>query len=105
MFNDDPQQSNRARNWFAINWNLFALRLKHKLAHEADFSLQLFDLNASRKTVGFRPNRVELADQPGTERDLIVGDFVNWGAEARFLKQYKIRENTSAFLIGAKYYQ
>ncbi len=105
MFDENPQQSNRARNWFAVNWNLFALRLKHKFSNDADFSLQLFGLDASRKTVGFRPNRVELADQPGTERDLIVGDFVNWGAEARYLKRYKIKNNTSAFLIGAKYYQ
>lgn len=105
MFNENPQQSNRTRNWFAVNWNLFALRLKHKFTKDADFSLQLFGLDASRKTVGFRPNRVELADQPGTERDLIIGDFINWGAEARYLQRYKIKDNTSAFLIGAKYYQ
>jgi Fe(3+) dicitrate transport protein len=105
MFEENPTQSNRARNWFAVNWNLFALRLKHKFTNDADFSLQLFGLDATRETVGFRPNRVEIADQPGTERDLIVGDFVNWGAEARYLKRYKIKNSTSAFLIGAKYYQ
>ena len=105
MFNEDPAQSNRARNWFAVNWNLFALRLKHKFDNNADFSLQLFGLDASRKAIGFRSNRVSNPDIEGTVRDLIVGDFVNWGAEARYLKQYKIKENTSAFLIGAKYYQ
>lgn len=105
MFNQDPTQSNRTRNWFAVDWNLFALRLKHHFDHGADFSLQLFGLDASRKTVGFRPNRVDLADTPGTVRDLIVGDFVNWGAEARYLKKYTIGSNSNAFLIGAKYYQ
>ncbi|RZJ53308.1 MAG: TonB-dependent receptor [Flavobacterium sp.] len=105
MFNEDPTQSNRARNWFAVDWNLFALRLKHHFDHGADFSLQLFGLDASRKTVGFRPNRVDNADIPGTVRDLIVGDFVNWGAEARYLKKYTIGSNSNAFLIGAKYYQ
>jgi len=105
MFNENPTQSNRARNWFAVNWNLFALRLEHKFKNNADFSLQLFGLDASRKTVGYRSNRVSSADAEGTVRDLIVGDFVNWGAEARYLKRYYIGENSSAFLIGAKYYQ
>lgn len=105
MFNDNPTQSNRTRNWFAVNWNLFALRLKHKFNATADFSLQLFGLDASRKAVGYRSNRVSNPDVLRTERDLIAGKFVNWGAEARFLKRYKIKNNTSAFLIGAKYYQ
>ncbi|OXA99132.1 TonB-dependent receptor [Flavobacterium oncorhynchi] len=105
MFLGDPTQSNRSRNWFAVNWNLFTLRFKHKFKNNADFSLQLFGLDASRKAVGFRSNRVSNPDIEETVRDLIVGDFLNWGAEARYLKQYKINNNTSALLIGAKYYQ
>ncbi|WP_319802300.1 TonB-dependent receptor domain-containing protein [Flavobacterium sp. N1736] len=105
MFDEDPTQSNRTRNWFAVNWNLFALRFKHHFEHDADFSLQLFGLDANRKTVGFRDNRVDRPDDLTLPRDLIVGDFINWGAEARYLKKYNIRDNSSAFLIGAKYYQ
>ena len=105
MFKENPLQSNRTRNWFAVNWNLFALRFKHKFDNNADFSLQLFGLDASRKAVGFRKNRVTDIDEVGLERDLIIGEFTNWGTEARFLKRYKINENSSAFLIGAKYYQ
>lgn len=101
MFYENPNQSNRSRNWFDVNWNLFALRLKHKFTEKADFSLQLFGLDASRKALGFRSNRVSSADVDGTVRDLILGDFVNWGAEARYLQRY----NSNAFLIGAKYYQ
>jgi Fe(3+) dicitrate transport protein len=105
MFHEDPTQSNRNRNWFAVNWNLFALRLKHKFSEDADFSLQLFGLNADRKTVGFRSNRVSDIDTQSNARDLVSGDFVNWGAEARYLQKYTIKGNGSAFLIGAKYYQ
>ena len=105
MFNENPLQSNRTRNWFAVNWNLYALRLKHKFTPTADFSLQLFGLDASRKAVGFRSNRVAQNDVLGSERDLIIGEFKNWGAEARFLKRYKINNNNNAFLIGGKYYQ
>ena len=104
QFNENPRQSNRTRNWFAVDWNLFALRLKHKFDEDADFSLQLFGLNASRKALGFRDNRITTPDPMGV-RDLIVGDFVNWGAEARYLKRYFIGQHKSAFLIGTKYYQ
>lgn len=104
MFNENPLQSNRTRNWFAVNWNLFALRFKHKVTNNADFSLQLFGLDAYRKAVGFRTNRVAQEDKLGTERDLILGEFKNWGAEARYLKRYKFKENTNAFLLGFKYY-
>ncbi|MFT3793963.1 TonB-dependent receptor domain-containing protein [Flavobacterium sp.] len=105
MFYDDPLQSNRTRNWFAVDWNLFALRLDHSFTPNAEFSLQLFGLDANRKTVGFRQNRASTGDILGTERDLIVGDFVNWGAEARYLQRYNLMGNKSTFLIGAKYYQ
>ena len=105
MFYEDQNQSNRSRNWFAVNWNLFALRLKHKVSENADFSLQLFGLDASRKAIGYRSNRVSNSDTEGTVRDLIIGDFVNWGAEARFLQKHNFLGTNNAFLIGAKYYQ
>jgi Fe(3+) dicitrate transport protein len=105
MFNENPLQSNRDRNWFAVNWNLYALRLKHKLSDRADFSLQLFGLDASRKAVGYRSNRVSNPDIDGTVRDLIIGNFVNWGAEARILKRHDFLGTNNALLLGAKYYQ
>ncbi len=105
MFNQDPLQSNRTRNWFGVDWNLFALRLKHKVSDNGGFSLQLFVLDASRKAVGYRSNRVSNPDIEGTVRDLVIGDFVNWGAEARYLQKHNFLGNNNALLIGAKYYQ
>ncbi|WP_309597380.1 hypothetical protein [Flavobacterium davisii] len=105
MFASNPFQSNRSRNWFSVNWNLFALRLKHKFNNDADFSLQLFGLDAYRKALGYRSNRVSNPDVPNTERDLIIGEFINWGAEARYLNKYTLWNKRNAFLIGAKYYQ
>jgi Fe(3+) dicitrate transport protein len=53
---------------------LICLKLEHKFTNDADFSLQLFGLNANRKSVGYRSNRVSNPDTEGTV-DLIVGDF------------------------------
>ena len=105
MFLEDPSQSNRERNWFAVDWNLLALKLKHQFSEQTMFTLNLFGLDASRESVGFRTNRVSQPDEPGTVRDLISGDFVNWGAELRMLHKYTLKDKENALLLGAKYYQ
>ncbi len=120
QFLEDPQQSNRTRNWFAVNWNLYALKLEHQFTEKTDFSLNLFGLRANRKALGFvvnytdpfsEPNPfldVDEVDENGNfihERDLLVGEFRNWGAEARLLSHYDINERESVFLIGAKVYE
>ncbi|MDT0608237.1 TonB-dependent receptor domain-containing protein [Croceitalea rosinachiae] len=104
QFDEDPTFSNRERNWFDIDWNLAALRLDHRFSNKTDFSLNLFALDASRKALGFRQNRVDIIDD-GNERELLVDDFQNWGAEARLLSRYQIGGKDAVFLIGSKYYQ
>lgn len=103
MFKTDPRQSNRERNWFKVNWNLFALHFDHKFNLKNEFNLRLFGLDASRYSVGFRPNRVATIDD-NSARDLIKGDFENWGAEARYLKRYSIKKIPSVLLVGTRYY-
>ena len=104
MFYEDPYQSNRSRNWFDVDWNLFALKFKHRISSSTDFSINLFGLYAERKTVGFRANRVSQTDEPGNVRDLIKGTFANWGTEARLLHRYNFFGRENAFVVGTKYY-
>ena len=105
QFYRDPGFSNRERNWFDVNWNLFALKLEHEISDRTDFSLNVFGLNATRKALGFRQNRVALADDPEEPRELLVDDFANWGAEARVLTRYDLFAEESVLLLGTKYYQ
>lgn len=104
MFYQDPYQSNRSRNWFDVDWNLFALKYKHRINESTDLSVNVFGLYAERKTVGFRVNRVSQNDEPGNPRDLIKGTFANWGAEARLLHRYNFFGRENAFVVGTKYY-
>lgn len=104
QFNEDALQSNRERNWFKVNWLLYNLKLSHKFSEKTNFTFNAFGLNASRDALGFRTNRVDQID-PNTERDLIKGDFKNFGAEARLLSQYKIFGKEATFLIGSKFYK
>lgn len=105
QFYRDPTVSNRTRNWFEVNWNLASVKLQHRFSYKTKMSITAFGLNASRKSVGFRTNRVSQEDDLDAPRDLILGDFKNIGAEIRFLNRYKIGEMNSVFLIGTKYYQ
>lgn len=103
MFTTDPRQTNRERNWFKVNWNLWAIHFDHKFNPTNEFNLRLFGLSAYRYSLGFRPNRVASIDD-NSERDLIKGNFLNWGAEARYLKRYFVKEKLSVFLAGSRYY-
>ncbi len=104
MFVQDPYQSNRARNWFEVNWLLYNLKFAHEFSENINFTFNFFGLNASRDALGFRTNRVNQVD-PGSERDLIKGDFNNFGFESRLLSKYKLGSKNATFLIGSKFYK
>ena len=104
MFDENPFQSNRSRNWFSIDWLLYNLKFSHKFSSKTNFTINAFGLNATRNALGFRTNRVDQVDSLD-ERDLIKGDFNNYGFEARILHQYQISNKKSNLLIGSKFYK
>src|SRR6056297_68919 len=104
QFYSDPFFSNRKRNWFEVDWRIASLRLEHQFSYRSQLSAQVYGLDASRKSVGFRTNRVSQQDEPDEPRDLIRGNFNNWGAEVRFLNRYTLGDRNAVFLIGSKYY-
>ena len=104
MFNSNPFQSNRARNWFQVDWLLYNFKWLHKFSNKTNFSFNLFGLDASRKAVGFRERRVDLADNGGP-RELLIGNFNNYGFEARFLTKYTFFGKKATYLVGTKFYK
>ncbi|MBX9852374.1 MAG: TonB-dependent receptor [Cytophagaceae bacterium] len=102
MFDQDPRQSLRERNWFKVNWNLMAVYADYKITDDLKFNTRFFGLMASRSALGLLivPNRAD----PLSARDLWVDEYRNWGNEARLLYTYNFRKNASAFLIGFRYY-
>ncbi|MDB2606756.1 TonB-dependent receptor [Zobellia sp.] len=105
QFYQDPTFSNRERNWFEVDWRLYSLRLDHAFSDKTDFSLNVFGLNASRRALGFRTNRVSQEDVVTEPRELLVDDFNNWGAEARVVTRYNLGGKESALLLGSKIYK
>lgn len=118
QFYENPLFSNRERNWFRVQWRLYALKYRQRLSKTANFSLNVFGLGASRDALGFRGNPALLNQNPITApdekgasgdyrnpRDYIRNTFENWGAEARYLQRWQSWEAKQVFLLGAKYYQ
>ncbi|OIQ19286.1 MAG: TonB-dependent receptor [Flavobacterium sp. MedPE-SWcel] len=104
MFDNDPFQSNRERNWFQVDWLLFNLKFAHKFSEQTNFTFNAFGLKASRYALGFRTNRVDQVDSM-EERDLIKGDFNNFGFESRVLHKYEVFGKKAVGLLGAKFYK
>ncbi len=104
QFDENPYQSNRARNWFQVDWLLYNLKLSHSFSENTNFTFNAFGLDANRVALGFRDRRTDVSD-PGNARDLISSDFNNYGFETRLLTKYKIADKKAVFLVGAKFYK
>ncbi len=105
QFLQDARQSNRERNWFAVDWNLFNANADWKLNARSNINLIAFGLVASRQSLGFRPNDVTRSDSEANSRDLINGDFRNYGLEARYLNRYQVAGKDAVVLLGTRYYR
>lgn len=102
-FAEDAFQSKRTRNWFEVDWNMYAVLLNKQWDNGMKLNARLFALDAGRRSVGdlSRPNRPD----PSRERDLISGEFNNYGAEVRLLQNYKLKGMPSTFLVGTRLYR
>lgn len=104
LFEQDPRQSIRDRNWFQVHWNLLAITAQYNITPNTHLNVRAFGLLAKREALGYlgQINRTD----PLAERDLISGDFKNFGTEARLLKRYSLVSHLpSTLVVGGRYYQ
>ncbi len=102
-FLKNPQQSVRARNWFAVNWNLFSLNLDYKINTNTQLNWRNFVLIASRKAIGSQ-EKINVIDLPGN-RVYQNDDYLNFGSELRLLHRYKLANQKMAFVVGQRIYK
>lgn len=102
-FRQDARQSKRERNWFGINWNLFALHLDYAFNKRTQLNWRTFGLLASRQALGnLRPiNRPDY----GEARDLIKGGYQNIGSELRLKHRYQAFQLPATLLLGGRLYR
>lgn len=110
LFEADPSQSFRRRNWFSTPWNVLALTVDYEFNEDMRMSMKAFSTIAERNSVGFmRP--IIVADTFNTtinsfnprqvDRDL----YFNYGAELRFLKSYNLLNQKSTIAAGVRAYR
>lgn len=102
LFNEDAQQSIRDRNWFRVRWNLFALTFDYNISDKTKLNIRNFGLIAERSALGFL-GVITRAD-PLEERNLIQGEYENYGSEARLITRYYVGKIYTTALYGARYY-
>ena len=103
QFEQDARQSFRTRNWFAVDWNLACLAIDHKLGDNTKLNSRFFGLSASRQALGnLAPaNYVDF----GQNRDLIEGQFRNYGNETRLLHRYLLFGRAHHLATGFRLYR
>jgi Fe(3+) dicitrate transport protein len=103
LFESDPIQSLRNRNWFTIDWNLAALNLSYEFNENTMLKIQNSGLISNRKSVGILSS-VNVADL-NQERTLIDGEFGYYVNETRLIHNYNLGDQRHTFLFGARFYQ
>lgn len=103
LFEESPEVSLRARNWFRVDWNLAAATLDYEMSSRTRFNARVFGLSASRQSLG-NLERITVADLGG-KRTLIDGQFRNIGSEVRLLHRYPTGNRMATALVGLRFYQ
>ncbi|WP_306643929.1 TonB-dependent receptor plug domain-containing protein [Sanyastnella coralliicola] len=101
-FEEDPSQVLRERNWFNVEWNLAAVIWEQKLGQNLQLQVRPFWLRAHRLALGHL-GRINRAD-PGGNRDLIEGNFHNWGVESRLRFDWSLGDLPSTLVTGVRYF-
>lgn len=103
IFNKDPFEVLRKRNWFTVNWNLGAAYMDFYVNENIKLNTRFFGLLSDRSNVGYlgQINRPDL----GQPREVLAGEFKNGGNETRLLINYKILKSHQTFLVGTRMYK
>lgn len=102
QFESNPQQSNRERNWFQVNWNLLGLKANYAFSSKTLLNTRFFGLKAGRDAIG-NLERIDRLDFGGN-RNLLKDDYRNWGNETRLIHRYSFLGDISVFLAGTRLY-
>jgi len=103
LFDKDPRQSVRTRNWFSVKWNLLAVSGTYKFSSSFKLNIRTFGLRAERQSLGIL-DRINVTDF-GQNRLLIDGKFRNLGGEIRLHKKYTLKKNNNDVVAGVRIYQ
>lgn len=98
MYQLDARTSVRERNWFKVNWNIPSVKMEYNISERSRISLVTYMLLASRKSIE-NTKPVNIIADTGY-RDIRTDRYQNFGAELRYLTEYKLAPKLSGVLAG-----
>jgi Fe(3+) dicitrate transport protein len=110
QFQDNAQQSFRARNWMSIPWNMMNVQLDVKASEKFQLEIKTFGLLATRSSVGFL-DPITTADvilsttNDYAVRRLDADKYQNIGMELRGKYVFHLFGNEQTLAFGARAYQ
>jgi len=110
QFQDNAQQSLRARNWMSIPWNLMNVQLDINASEKFQLEIKTFGLLATRSSVGFL-DPINTADvilsttNDYAARRLDADKYQNIGTELRGKYVFDLFGNKQTLAFGARAYQ
>ncbi len=104
QFLENPKQSNRTRNWFKVNWNLYQVHADIKLGARTRLNAMVFGVYAGRDALGTL-DRIDRKEDTTQNRNLLSDTYNNYATEIRVLQRYTFLKQQSHFLIGLRAYK
>lgn len=109
MFKADIKQSKRSRNWFNLEWLTTAATLDYKLNDNNIFNLKVFGLRGDRNSVGFMQainikDTINAGTRQYNNRVVDIDKYRNYGAELRYLTNYRIGKMTQTLTASARFF-
>lgn len=107
-YEQDWRNSSRSRNWLEVPWNVASVYSKIRTSTHSLLDIKLFGVLAERSSVGFM-KAINVLDTINTETDsynsrkLDIDEYQTWGAEVRWLLEYKLFGKEHQLASGARF--
>ncbi len=110
QFQEDPQQSSRARNWMSTPWNMLNIQLDVEMSEKFQLEVKTFGLLAARSSVGFlesltTPDAILPSTNDYANRRVDEDTYQNLGTEWRAKYVFDLFGNEQTLAFGARAYQ
>ena len=109
MFNENAQQSNRARNWVESPWNILSVKSQYAISEKTSLNFSASYLNGARNLVWFKTNDASNVDiiDPSIKlqapREVEIENMESFNSELRLLHQYALGSNKNTLAGGVRF--
>jgi len=110
LFNINPKQSLRSRNWFNITWTTPAVIINYNINDKTRWNTKIFGTIGNRNSVGYL-NSITVKDSinPNTlqynNRILNADEYRNYGLESKLLTSYSLGKLKNTISAGIRLYE